>query len=185
MRPKVLPPKFFRRPAPQVAPELLGKLLVRRKGHLVSRMMITEVEAYDGPNDLASHASRGQTKRNEVMFKAGGVWYVYLCYGTHWMLNIVTGEKDYPSAVLIRGACGVGRDSGLYAGPGKLTKHLKIDKSFNSQPANKKTGLWIEDRGIIKHRVSIKCLPRVGVAYAGPIWSQKKWRFLLDGKVEL
>src|SRR3989344_2790942 len=125
MRPKILPLKFFQRSALEVAPDLLGKYLVLGN----KRLMITEVEAYDGHDDKASHASRGKTKRNEVMFEKGGVWYVYLCYGMYWMLNIVTGDKDYPSAVLIR-ACRVESDSELYAGPGKLTKYFKINKNF-------------------------------------------------------
>jgi DNA-3-methyladenine glycosylase len=79
----------------------------------------------------------------------------------------------------------VGRDSGLYAGPGKLTKQLNINKSFNGQMANKKTGLYLADGGIKIAKSQIKVGPRVGVAYAGPVWSKKKWRFWLDDKVEL
>ena len=168
MRPKILPLKFFQRSALEVAPDLLGKYLVLGN----KRLMITEVEAYHGHDDKASHASRGKTKRNEVMFGKGGVWYVYLCYGMYWMLNIVTSDKDYPSAVLIRGVEG-------FDGPGKLTKHFKINKSFNNEPADKKTRLYIEDRNV-KHLVfNIKTASRVGVAYAGPVWSKKKWRFYL------
>ena len=103
---KVLTKKFFERSALKVAPELLGKYLcvsssLRRRTSKC--FMITEVEAYDGPKDKASHASRGRTLRNEPMFGEAGRWYVYFTYGMHWMLNIVTGPKDYPAAVLIRG----------------------------------------------------------------------------------
>jgi DNA-3-methyladenine glycosylase len=172
MRVRILQPEFFERSTLEVARELLGKYLVLDNGKEKISLMITEVEAYDGPNDLANHASKGRTKRTEVMFQAGGVWYVYLCYGMYWMLNIVTGPKDYPAAILIRGVEG-------FNGPGKLTKHFKIDKSFNNQAAAKKTKLYIEDRGVIISPKQIKAMPRIGVAYAGPIWSQKKWRFQL------
>lgn len=173
MRARILQPKFFQRSTLEVARELLGKYLVLDSGKEKISLMITEVEAYDGPKDLANHASKGKTARTEVMFEAGGVWYVYLCYGMYWMLNIVTGPKDYPAAVLIRGLEG-------FNGPGKLTKHFKIDKSFNNKSANKKTGLWIEDRGVIIPSKQIKATPRIGVAYAGPVWSKKKWRFYLS-----
>ena len=89
------------------------------------------------------------------------------------MLNIVTGEKDYPAAILIRGV-------GDFNGPGKLTKHLKINKIFNNKLASKKTRLYIEDRGVIIRPEQIKTFPRIGVAYAGPIWAEKPWRFLID-----
>ena len=89
----------------------------------VSRYMITEVEAYRGIEDLACHASKGRTLRTEIMFQEGGCLYMYFIYGMYWMLNIVTGGKDDPQAVLIRGVEG-------YSGPGRLTKSLGIDKSY-------------------------------------------------------
>lgn len=134
--------------------------------------MITEVEAYDGFKDKASHASRGKTKRNQVMFGEAGCFYIYLTYGIHWMLNVVTGPKDYPAAVLIRGTDKVG-------GPARLTKFLKIDKILNSKKAELKTGLWFEDRGVKISDKQISITPRIGVAYAGSVWSKKKYRFLL------
>ena len=100
---RVLNKKFFERDTITVAKELLGKCLVRRIGKKKLRVIITEVEVYDGFRDKASHASRGKTKRNELMFGDAGHWYVYFTYGMHWMLNIVTRKKDYPAAVLIRG----------------------------------------------------------------------------------
>jgi DNA-3-methyladenine glycosylase len=75
-------------------------------GKNVLRLLINEVEVYDGHDDLASHASKGKTKRTEIMFGPPGYWYVYLCYGVHWMLNLVTREQDYPAAILIRGGIG-------------------------------------------------------------------------------
>ena len=101
---RVLPPSFFRRPTVRVAQSLLGTYLVHRVKGKIIVAMITDVEAYDGPLDKASHAHKGVTKRNAPMFGEAGQWYVYLCYGVHEMLNIVTGPKGYPAAVLIRGA---------------------------------------------------------------------------------
>ncbi len=131
--------------------------------------MITEVEAYDGSKDKASHASRGKTERNKAMFGEAGNWYVYFTYGMHWMLNIVTGPKDYPAAILIRGTDKI-------SGPARITKYLKIDKKFNAKPANKKTGLWTEDRGVKINPSMIKRGKRIGVAYAGE-WADKPYRF--------
>lgn len=168
---KILGKKFFERPTLTVTKDLLGKYLVRQIGTNITEYLITEIEAYDGFKDKASHASQGMTKRNAPMFGEAGRWYVYFTYGMHWMLNIVTGRENYPAAVLIRGVDGIN-------GPARLTKKLQIDKRFNDKIASFKTGLWIEDNnGQLKFK--IKNLPRVGVAYAGPIWSKKKWRFKL------
>jgi len=169
----VLRADFYQRPALVVARELLGKfLVVRKKNGRVVAKMITEVEAYDGIRDKASHASRGKTARNAAMFEAGGIWYVYFVYGMYEMLNVVVGRKDYPAALLIRGVEGV-------HGPGKLTKTLGITRRFNGLPASRVTGLWIEDRGVRVPRSAIKTSPRIGVAYAGPVWSKKHYRFFL------
>ncbi len=159
------------------ARSLLGKFLVRRQGDGFEEMqMITEVEAYDGPEDLACHASKGRTARTEVMFAPAGVWYVYLCYGMHEMLNLVTGPRDYPAAVLIRGLEKV-------SGPGRLTKALQITRTLNGAAALPESGLWIADRGITVPRRAVRATPRIGVDYAGPVWAAKPWRFLLDGRV--
>ncbi|MES2470827.1 MAG: DNA-3-methyladenine glycosylase [Patescibacteria group bacterium] len=163
---------FYKRPVLKVAPDLIGKYLVVSYGGKITAHMITEVEAYDGEGDLACHASKGKTKRTEVMFEEGGVWYVYLIYGIYEMLNVVTGNKDHPAAVLIRGIEG-------FDGPGKLTKALHIDRRFNNKKAAKESGLWIEDRGEVISKKDILKLPRIGVDFAGPIWSKKKWRFRL------
>src|SRR3989344_2477039 len=103
----VLGKKFFDRPTLAVARELLGKYLVRKRGKKVEKFIITEVEAYDGFKDKASHASRGKTLRNAPMFGNAGIWYIYFTYGIHYMLNIVTGSKNYPAAILIRGVRGI------------------------------------------------------------------------------
>jgi DNA-3-methyladenine glycosylase len=183
---KLLPVSFFDRPTRRVAEELIGKFLVRRTGKREIAAMITETEAYDGLHDKASHASRGKTKRNEPMFGSPGHWYVYLCYGVHEMLNIVTGEHGYPAAVLIRGASvqrPAFREENIQPvvlnGPGKLTRFLNIGRPLNSKPSSLTTGLWIEDRGVTIPKSHIKKMPRVGVAYAGEYWMNKKWRFVV------
>ncbi len=169
---RILPQSFYQRSALRVARELLGTFLVRRVGREVFARMITEVEAYDGFEDRASHASRGKTERNAVMFQEGGAWYVYFVYGMHEMLNVVVGEREYPAAVLIRGVEGI-------SGPGRVTKFFGITRALNGCPATRESGLWVEDRGVIVPRSRIKTSPRIGVAYAGPVWAKKPCRFFL------
>jgi DNA-3-methyladenine glycosylase len=152
---------------------LLGKALVRGSPAGRTRHVITEIEAYDGELDLACHASKGRTKRTDVMYRPGGVWYVYLCYGMHEMLNLVTGPADYPAAVLIRGVANI-------PGPGRLTKRLQIDRTLNGLVAHPKSGLFLEDDGLEIPRRRIKASPRIGVDYAGPVWAKKPWRFQLE-----
>ena len=152
---------------------LLGKYLVRADGRRRVARMITEVEAYHSARDLACHASRGRTARTETLFAAGGVWYVYLCYGVHELLNLVTGPRDFPAAVLIRGVAGI-------PGPGRVTRALGVDRRLNGAICAGSSGLWIEDRGVRVSRRQIRALPRIGVDYAGPVWANKPWRFVLD-----
>src|SRR5215207_4716746 len=153
---------------------LLGKNLVRRfnDSRLESRMII-ETEAYNGEEDQACHARAGRTRRTEVMYGPGGIWYVYLCYGIHEMLNLVVGPADWPAAILIRGI-------ERAIGPGRVTKALAIDRKLNRLPAAEESGLWLEDRGVRVPAALITATPRVGVDYAGPIWSMKHWRFTFD-----
>ncbi|OHA80653.1 MAG: 3-methyladenine DNA glycosylase [Candidatus Yonathbacteria bacterium RIFCSPHIGHO2_01_FULL_51_10] len=169
---RIVKKKFFDRAAPIVARELLGKTLVREVRGKRIASMITEVEAYDGPHDRASHAHRGKTPRNEAMFGPAGNWYVYLVYGMHEMLNIVTGPVGYPAAVLIRGTHDV-------VGPGKLTKYFKITRTQNKTIAASKSGLWIEDHGVRVLARQVMRTPRIGVSYAGEVWAGKKYRFVL------
>jgi len=163
---------FQSKNTPQIAKSLLGKFLVRRYRGKTAVHLITGVEAYDGFQDKASHAHRGKTERNKIMFGPAGHWYIYFTYGMHWMLNIVTGPKDYPAAILIRGIENI-------KGPARLTKALHIDKKLHRKSASKISGLWMEDRGVKISRNRIKSAPRIGVAYAGPIWSKKKYRFFI------
>jgi DNA-3-methyladenine glycosylase len=129
---------FFLRDALEVAPELLGKHLVIKTENTIRKFSIYETEAYKGTGDLACHASRGRTKRTEVMFREGGVLYMYLIYGMHWMLNVVTAPADIPQAVLIRGLEGID-------GPGKLTRQLGLDGSFYGESLVNSERIWIED----------------------------------------
>jgi DNA-3-methyladenine glycosylase len=166
-----VPNIFFNRECTEVARELVGKFLVREVAGEELAYMITEVEAYAGPEDLASHARFGETRRNAAMFGSPGTIYVYFTYGMHFMLNISCRERGYPSAVLIRGVEGI-------VGPGRLTKALAIDKNMNGKPLGKISGLWIEDRGVELSPRQILKTPRVGIDYAG-VWVKKPWRFIL------
>lgn len=182
---KILTRSFFKRPTQEVAKDLLGKVLIRQVGNKRLAVRITELEIYDGFHDLASHASRGETPRNKIMFEEGGYFYIYLVYGMYWMINITTGEKNYPSAILIRGGEVVRGPARLnfaeqnLGGPGKLSKFLQADKKFNGKLAQPQNGLWFEDGDSSKSKIKILKTPRIGVNYAGPIWSKKKWRFLI------
>jgi len=172
--PRVVNPKEFQtRDTLAHARSLLGRVLVRTSAHGRIRHVITEVEAYDGERDLACHASKGRTKRTEVMYRAGGVWYVYLCYGRHEMLNLVVGPAGYPAAVLIRGVAGI-------IGPGRVTRKLGIDRRLNGTLARRGSGLWLEDDGLKVPRRLMRVAPRIGVQYAGPVWANKPWRFQFD-----
>ncbi|WP_309386384.1 DNA-3-methyladenine glycosylase [Cerasicoccus frondis] len=167
----VLTQEFFERDTVTVARELMGQKLCRRlsTGEIL-RWELCEVEAYDGGQDLACHACRGKTPRNAVMFGSAGVFYVYLCYGVHWLLNIVTGPADFPAAVLIRGA-------GPKIGPGRLTKAMQIDQSLNGLPATQESGLWVE-QGSVLQESQIERTPRIGIGYAGEPWLSAPYRFV-------
>ena len=166
----ILGESFYRRDCLETAPELVGKILVHRLADGTElRERISETEAYRGEEDLACHASKGRTKRTETMYKEGGTVYVYLCYGMHWLVNVITGEKDKPQGVLIR--CGE-----VHKGPARLTKYLQIDGSLNNTLIYG-GNLWIEDDGL-KH--GVKTAKRVGIDYAGEYWKNVEWRFILD-----
>ena len=178
---RVISRAFFNRPTLLVARELLGCFLCRKIGKQVIRLMITEVEAYDGPKDKASHANCGQTARNAPMFGEAGKWYVYFTYGMHWMLNIVTSPVGYPAAILIRGgvlSCGgLTSAKGEIRWPARLTKALRIDGKLNDMKAARRSGLWIEQGDIVSNK-KIKRTARIGVPYARE-WAKKPYRFLL------
>ena len=162
---------FYMNDCLTVAPLLLGKNLVRRfEDGSIKKFKITETEAYRGEEDSACHAKCGRTKRNYVLYESGGIAYVYLCYGIHNLLNVVTEEKDNPQAVLIRGVEG-------FQGPGKVTKALLIDRSYNLESFVDSERLYIEDDF---KKYNYKTSKRVGIGYADEEYREKEWRFILE-----
>jgi DNA-3-methyladenine glycosylase len=160
--------EFFHRDCLEVAPELIGKLIMRKldDGTVLS-VRIAETEAYRGEEDTGCHASKGRTPRTEILYGRSGIIYVYLCYGMHWLMNVITGEEGVPQGVLFRAA-------EIYDGPAKLTKHIKIDKSFNGESIVTNDRIWIEDDGFKPDIITKK---RVGIDYATPEYRDKLWRF--------
>ena len=160
---------FFQRNVLEVAPDLLGKVIVRKfDDGKTGRFVITEVEAYSGDGDLACHASKGKTPRTEVMFREGGLVYVYFIYGMYWMLNFVTGKSDEASAVLIRGLEGI-------SGPGRVGKTLQLDRTFYGENLGTSERIWVEDSEQLSDFITT---PRIGINYAGEPWISKPWRFM-------
>jgi DNA-3-methyladenine glycosylase len=184
-----LPRSFYEQSTIEVAKQLLGKYLVRKHpaGSTIGR--IVEAEAYIGPQDLACHASKGRTKRTEVMFGPAGHAYVYYIYGFYNMLNLVTESKDYPAAVLIRAVEPVEGIElmksrrrnrvlrNLASGPGKLCQAFDIDRALNGADLCGNV-LFVEDHGEPPPKFQAK--PRIGVDYAGK-WKDKPFRFLIRG----
>ena len=162
--------EFFAQRADDLAPALLGKYLcvADRVSGEIKRGRITETECYLGTEDTACHASKGQTDRNRVMWDKGGTVYVYLCYGIHSMLNVVSGIKGSPEAVLIRGTEGC-------PGPGRVTRNFGIDRRFNGADLVFSDEIWIEDDGLPVPEY--ECLPRVGIDYASESDRSRPWRF--------
>ena len=164
----ILDKEYFSAPATALAPDLLGKLICRRTESGVIKARIIETECYFGEEDTACHAHKGKTERTKPMYESGGITYVYLCYGIHSLLNIVTGGEGHPEAVLIRGVEGA-------TGPGRATKMMKISLKDNALPLTEASGIWLEDNGTKFEYVS---LPRVGIDYASKEDRERKWRFL-------
>ncbi|MDR1187211.1 MAG: DNA-3-methyladenine glycosylase [Bifidobacteriaceae bacterium] len=166
---RVLPSESFRSDVLEVAPALLGQFLCRRlPDGEVLRRRVTEVEAYRGEEDTACHARAGRTKRTSVMYGPGGHAYVYLCYGIHHLLNVVTGPEGFPQAALIRGLDGA-------AGPGRATKAMGIDLALNGAALVPGSGLWLE-AGAAPERIDTG--PRIGIGYASPEDQARPWRFV-------
>lgn len=165
---KYLSESFFKRDALIVAPELVGKIIVRKLDDGTQiRLRIDETECYMGENDTACHASKGRTKRTEILYHEGGCLYVYLCYGIHNLMNVITGEKDNPQGVLIRSCIG-------FNGPGKLTKELQIDRSFNDERLDSSERIYFADDGM---KFSLTALKRVGIDYASEEDRNRLWRW--------
>ena len=183
----VLEPDWFTRPTCVVAADLIGKVLCRqltdRDGQQKTlRMRISETEAYIGQDDPACHSHAGtRTARTEIMYEQGGVFYVYLTYGVHHMLNLISGSVESPESVLIRAGFLTDDSDRLieeqqlspdkqfthpkqFAGPGKLTKRLQIDRDLYGKPISPTSDVWIEDDDC-QPPVSLR--PRIGIDYAG------------------
>ncbi len=169
----ILDASFFQRDCREVAPELVGKLLTHHfpSGESVT-LRISETEAYGGEDDTACHAHRGRTKRTELLYKRAGTIYIYLCYGMHWLLNVITGDEGEPQGVLIR-AC---EDA---PGPGRLTKALAIDGSLNGRMITDGV-LSVADDGM---RYEIVPDRRVGIGYASEEDQARLWRFKMGKKL--
>ena len=166
-----LPSAWFQRDVVTVAKQLVGCALVHRR----RAAMIVEVEAYLGPDDLASHSRFGPTARTSVMFGPGGISYVYLCYGIHQMFNIVTGADGEGQAVLIRAVAplvGLPDDPSVGRGPGKVTKALALDRRHDRKDLAKGS-LFV---AALAKPPRLAHGPRVGVDYAGE-WAKKPLRF--------
>ena len=171
---RILTAAFFDRTALKVAYDLIGCRLNWKNGDQPQSRIITETEAYTGPDDLASHASKGRTKRNEAMFGQPATFYVYFVYGLHWMLNVVTGPAGFPAAILVRGLDGI-------VGPARLTKTLGITGDLKGKIANRETGFWFSEAERPPPKL-IKRSARIGVDYAGAVWSMKPYRFSLKAE---
>lgn len=164
---------FFHRDCLEVAPDLVGKIIVRRfPDGSILRERIAETEAYRGEEDLACHASKGRTPRTELLYGKSGIIYVYLCYGMHWLMNVITGEEEQPQGVLIRAG-------EVHDGPAKLTKYLQIGKSFNGSSFIDNDALWIEDDGVCP---DLRTDARVGIDYAGDYWKNIPWRWIAENQ---
>lgn len=164
---KKLDKNFYQSDALQIAPKLLGKLLCRDINGEIFRQRIMEIEIYRGEEDTACHARFGKTNRSKIMYEAGGIAYIYMIYGLHFLLNIVSGPQNSPQAILIR-------STENFNGPAKLTKALQIDKNLNGESliGNK---IWLEsDNFIVKKYES---LPRIGINYADDYYRNICWRY--------
>ena len=160
---------FFEQDALDVAPALLGMQVCRRlPDGQVLRAAITETEVYRGEEDQACHARHGKTARTAVMYGPGGYTYIYLCYGLHWLFNIVTGPEDMPQAVLIRAL------EKPLDGPAQWTKAFRVTGAQNGLYLPDSTEIWLEPGKTPAFRTA----PRVGIDYAGEPWKSIPWRFI-------
>ncbi len=188
--------EFFARDTLSVARGLLGARLVRLLDGQRLSGIVVECEAYIGQDDTACHASRGRTRRNEVMFGPPGHAYIYFTYGMHWMLNVVTEAEGFPAAVLLRAIQPVEgietmralrkaqassrADRGLTGGPARLTRALAIDKTLNGADLVVGDALWLEPNACVPDE-SVGRGPRIGVQYAAEKDRLAPWRFWVRG----
>jgi DNA-3-methyladenine glycosylase len=184
--PRPLSRRFYARPSPVVARELLGRLLIRRAGGVLLVARIVETEAYQ-QDDPASHSFRGPTARNEVMFGAAGFLYVYFTYGMHFCMNVVTGRPGVGSAVLLRaaepleglevmaGRRGTTTPRSLCSGPARLTQAFGVSREQNGIDLVAGGELWLGG-GRVPDGV-VRTGPRIGIRHAADV----PWRFWVDG----
>ncbi len=177
MRLRPLPRRFFDRSTLAVARDLVGCFVVHRDGRRLRVARIVETEAYVGERDLACHASKGRTRRTEVMYGRPGHAYVFLVYGMHHCLNAVTGRRGFPAAVLLRAGEPVIGCRGRADGPGRLTRALAIDRRHDGADL---CGAEVFLAGRDRPPGRIARGPRVGVDYAGA-WAARPWRFFEAG----
>jgi DNA-3-methyladenine glycosylase len=173
-RVKKLTRSFFQRPAEDVARALIGKILVRRVPGKLFRARLIETEAYLGPDDLASHASKGRTPRTEVLFGPPGRAYVYLIYGLHEMLNVVAGAPGQGQGVLIRAADPLDDWQADLTGPGRLTRALQITRLQNGLDV---TGAELHFLDNPDDRPPVQSTKRIGIDYALH-WKDAPLRFI-------
>ncbi|KKR05779.1 MAG: hypothetical protein UT34_C0002G0286 [candidate division WS6 bacterium GW2011_GWF2_39_15] len=168
----ILDKSFYCKDTVKLAQDLLLKII-----HFDGkRIAITETEAYHGYEDKGSHAYKGRTARNSVMFDTVGHTYIYLIYGMYNMFNITAYQEGFPGAVLIRG--GYDLDSKIYLrGPGIFTKYMKMDRTINNLPLYEQKVIWIEDRKIKPKRINES--KRIGISYAQES-QDLLWRFFID-----
>jgi len=177
-----------------VARDLLGRLVVRRLDGVTLAARLVEVEAYVGEEDLACHAARGRTPRNELLYRRPGTLYIYFTYGMHWLANVVTDREHFPAAVLLRAAEPVKgsatmrerrpgkRDHELLRGPACLSRALGLDAALNGVMA-RGPELWFA-AGAPVGDGEVRATPRIGVDYAGA-WKHKPWRLVVAGSPAL
>jgi DNA-3-methyladenine glycosylase len=176
----------------KIARELLGKVLFTRIDGVITGGTIVETEAYSWKERGCHAYGARRTPRTEVMFRKGGFAYVYMCYGIHYLFNVVTNREDTPEAVLIRAVEPLeGLDHmierrifprsnfHLTSGPGKLTKALGIGRSFNGKYLLDDE-IWIEDSGMKLAPARIAASERIGIDYAGED-ARLPWRFFVRG----
>jgi DNA-3-methyladenine glycosylase len=176
--PSPLPRAFYDRDTVVVARELLGKHLVLAADGVARVGRIVEVEAYLGPHDLAAHSAKGRTERTRVMFGPPGHAYVYLVYGLHCCMNVVTEREGHASAVLLRAVEPVENVSGRTDGPGRLCRAMGIDRRMNGRDLTGGDFFIASPEG--NEAVPIVRRPRIGVDYAGR-WAGRLLRFYIRG----
>lgn len=187
-----LPQSFYHDEVTLVARRLIGMHLIRSLDGMRTGGIIIETEAYRGEEDLACHAHVGKTRRNAMLYEAGGRSYVYFTYGMHWLVNAVTGDNGFPAAVLIRAILPLEGLEGIRArrkdrpqaewcnGPAKICQALGIDGTLSGILLYQENGeLWIEAGKPVADE-KVKTSPRIGLGATPEPWKSIPWRFYVD-----